>query len=107
MARITERQMRQRCWDNGIRMYPVPLQRGFKSDVILHCEVRNDKKIGKVVYKQDKKGQEEIAKEIDRCYLELYFAYKHTFKDKNYEWCFTDKKYKKKLYWTIEITTLE
>ena len=54
--------------------------------------MRNEYKLGKEEYKQDKKGQEAYSKRIEELYVEIYFMYKHKFiKDK--VWCFEKNEY--------------
>ena len=93
MARIEDWQMKQRCWDNGIILYPKPIERGMKSDVVIELEIRGQTKTGKEVYKQDKKGQEAISNKMKELYLELYFSQKHKFKPKEFIWDFQKKCY--------------
>ena len=92
MARIEEWQMRQRCWDNGIRIYYKPIEKGYNSDVILVIQRKNRIDEGKIIYKQDYNGQIESSKRINELYLDLYFSYKNKFlKDK--VWCFKKNDY--------------
>ena len=68
-----------RCWDNYIRVYPVPLSKGPRPDVRLEIELQGQYKEGTIIYKQNKKGQYEISKKIEETYIWLYDNYKHKF----------------------------
>ena len=68
-----------RCWDNYIRVYPVPLSKGPRPDVRLEIELQGQYKEGTIIYKQNKKGQYEISKKIEETYIWLYDNYKHRF----------------------------
>lgn len=68
-----------RCWDNYIRVYPVPLSKGPRPDVRLEIELQGQYKEGTIIYKQNKKGQYEINKKIEETYIWLYDNYKHKF----------------------------
>lgn len=90
MARIEDWQMKERCWNNGYRFYPVPFENNTK--VRLELQMRNEYKLGEIEYKQDKKGQEAYSKRMEELYVDIYFMYKHKFiKDK--VWCFQKNHY--------------
>ena len=68
-----------RCWDNYIRVYPVPLSKGPRPDVRLEIELQGQYKEGTIIYKQNKKGQYDISKKIEETYIWLYDNNKHRF----------------------------
>jgi hypothetical protein len=94
MARITDEQMMVRCWENGLRIYPKPIENNNKQVLVL--EYQNQYQYGKTIYNQTKKDNEIMSDKMRELYVEVYFRYKHKFKDKSYTYDFLKKEYIKK-----------
>ena len=56
------------CWSKKIRIYPKPLQTGWRTKVRIVIETNGKEKIGKLEYKQDEK----LYKKIDQLYESIY-----------------------------------
>ncbi len=56
------------CWSKGIRIYPKPLQTGWRTKCKIVIETNGKEKIGKLEYKQDEK----LYKKIDELYESIY-----------------------------------
>ena len=90
MARIDDRQMMVRCWENGIRLYPKPFDNNKKMNIEL--EYQGQYKLGTTEFDRTQAGKLAIAKKMEELYVDLYFRYKHKFiRDK--VWDFGKKMY--------------